>query len=247
MEMTAAAVEFSDVGVRFPNGTTALSRVDLTIQPGEFVTLLGPSGCGKSTLLRLASGLESATSGAATVSTDRIGYVFQEATLLPWLTVARNVALLAELDGLPQREVSSRVARTLELVGLQDFSQNRPHQLSGGMRMRASLARSLVRDPELFLFDEPFGALDEFTRERLNDDLRALWQRERFTGVFVTHSIAEAIYMGTRVVVMGAHPGRIIREYDVPFGAERDEHTRYSAEFAALSSEISDVLKGAMS
>ena len=244
--MAGAQLVFSDVAMRFPNGTVALDDVNLSIRPGEFVALLGPSGCGKSTLLRLASGLDVATSGHTETDTDRIGYVFQDATLLPWLNVERNVALFGELDHLPQAEVSRRVEHALDLVGLTRFAKHLPHQLSGGMRMRASLARSLVNNPALFLFDEPFGALDEFTREKLNDDVRALWRDEGFTGVFVTHSIAEAVYMATRVIVMGAAPGRIIGEYAVPFGDERDEHTRYSPEFAELSAEISDLLKAAM-
>jgi NitT/TauT family transport system ATP-binding protein len=244
--MSGATLDFTDVAMRFPNGTVALGGVDLSIRPGEFVALLGPSGCGKSTLLRLASGLDTATSGRTATDTDRIGYVFQDATLLPWLSVERNVALFGELDRLPKREVERRVSHALDMVGLTAFAAHLPHQLSGGMRMRTSLARSLVNNPALFLFDEPFGALDEFTREKLNDDVRALWRDEGFTGVFVTHSIAEAVYMATRVVVMGASPGRIIGEFAVPFGAERDEHTRYSPEFAELSAEISDVLKAAM-
>ncbi len=244
--MSGATLDFRDVAMRFPNGTVALDDVNLSIGPGEFVALLGPSGCGKSTLLRLASGLDAATAGRTETGTDRIGYVFQDATLLPWLSVERNVALFGELDHLPAAELSGRVTHALEMVGLAKFAKHLPHQLSGGMRMRTSLARSLVNNPALFLFDEPFGALDEFTREKLNDDVRALWLEDRFTGVFVTHSIAEAVYMATRVVVMGASPGRIIGEYAVPFGDERDEHTRYSPEFAELSGEISELLKAAM-
>ncbi|MDX2376566.1 ABC transporter ATP-binding protein [Microbacterium sp. LRZ72] len=244
--MPGATLDFRDVEMRFPNGTVALNDVSLSVRPGEFVALLGPSGCGKSTLLRLASGLDTATAGRTETGTDRIGYVFQDATLLPWLSVERNVALFGELDHLPRKEVSRRVADCLALVGLTRFAKHLPHQLSGGMRMRCSLARSLVNNPALFLFDEPFGALDEFTREKLNDDVRGLWRDERFTGVFVTHSISEAVYMATRVVVMGAAPGRIIGEFDVPFGDDRDEHTRYSPEFAQISGQISDLLKAAM-
>ena len=243
--MEHAVLEFEDLGIQFAGGTVALDGIDLSIQPGEFVSLLGPSGCGKSTVLRIASGLEAPTSGRSTVTTDQIGYVFQDATLLPWLTIDDNVALFAELEHMPSAEIRARVTATLELVGLAGFARHRPHQLSGGMRMRASLARSLVTSPDLFLFDEPFGALDEFTREKLNDDVRALWVAQRFTGVFVTHSIAEAVYMSTRVVVMGARPGRVIGEFDVPFGDDRDEHTRYSPEFATLSGEISDLLRTA--
>ncbi|MCC4248288.1 MULTISPECIES: ABC transporter ATP-binding protein [Microbacterium] len=243
--MSGAPLAFSGVEMRFPNGTVALTGVDLRIAPGEFVALLGPSGCGKSTLLRLASGLDTPTSGTVDVGSDRIGYVFQDATLLPWLSVEKNAALFGELDHLPRSEVDRRVRSSLDLVGLGRFAKHLPHQLSGGMRMRASLARSLVNEPNVFLFDEPFGALDEMTREKLNDDVRALWLDRGFTGVFVTHSIAEAVYMATRVVVMGAHPGRVIAEYAVPFGDTRDELTRYSPQFASLCAEISDTLKEA--
>lgn len=244
--MPAPLVAFDDVSMTFPDGTIALNGVDIAIEQGEFVALLGPSGCGKSTLLRLASGLETGTGGATRVQTEQIGYVFQDATLLPWRTVRQNVALFAELDQLGRQETAERVDHALELVGLSGFQKHRPHQLSGGMKMRVSLARSLVNRPQLFLFDEPFGALDEFTRERLNDDVRGLFVREGFTGMFVTHSIPEAVYMATRVIVMGARPGRVIGEFAVPFGAERDEHTRYSPDFARLAAEISDCLKGAM-
>jgi NitT/TauT family transport system ATP-binding protein len=244
--VTSSVVAFDDVSMTYPDGTVALHDVDISIASGEFVALLGPSGCGKSTLLRLASGLEHATGGRTTVATDRIGYVFQDATLLPWRTVRKNVALFAELDGLSASESQARVDHALEVVGLTSFAGHRPHQLSGGMRMRVSLARSLVNRPELFLFDEPFGALDEFTRERLNDDVRDLYVREGFTGLFVTHSIPEAVYMATRVIVMGARPGRVVGEFEVPFGTHRGEETRYSAEFAALANEISHCLKEAM-
>lgn len=244
--MSAPLVSFDDVSMRYPDGTVALGGVDIAIERGEFVALLGPSGCGKSTLLRLASGLEHSTGGRTIVDTNQIGYVFQDATLLPWRTVRKNVALFAELDGLSAEESDARVDHALEVVGLGSFQKHRPHQLSGGMKMRVSLARSLVNKPELFLFDEPFGALDEFTRERLNDDVRGLFVDEGFTGVFVTHSIPEAIYMATRVVVMGSRPGRVVSEFDVPFGADRGEETRYSAEFATLANEISHSLKGAM-
>ncbi|WP_382303642.1 ABC transporter ATP-binding protein [Herbiconiux sp. UC225_62] len=244
--MPQPLVTFDDVSMTFPNGTVALSDVDITIDRGEFIALLGPSGCGKSTLLRLASGLESSTGGRTTVDTRQVGYVFQDATLLPWRTVRKNVSLFAELDHLSADETRARVDHALGVVGLSDFEGHRPHQLSGGMKMRVSLARALVNRPELFLFDEPFGALDEFTRERLNDDVRGLFVRERFTGVFVTHSIPEAVYMATRVIVMGARPGRVIGEFAVPFGDERGEEVRYSSEFAELAAEISHCLKAAM-
>ena len=236
-------LDFRDVAMRFGNGVTALSGVDLTVRRGEFVTVVGPSGCGKSTLLRIASGLESATDGEATVETKRIGYVFQDATLLPWRDVRSNVELLAELNKVPAAERRAKAAETIELVGLKGFEKSLPRQLSGGMRMRASLARSLTLDPELFLFDEPFGALDEITRERLNDELLRLFTETRFGGLFITHSVAEAVYLSTKVVVMSGRPGRIVDVFEVPFDMPRDPEIRYTGEFASLVGEVSHALR----
>ena len=202
-------LSFADVDMRFETGTLALDRVSLSLRTGEFVSVIGPSGCGKSTLLRIASNLTPATGGTVEIRTTKIGYVFQDATLLPWRTVKSNVELFAELRGLPKGERRRRADDAIELVGLSDFADHRPRALSGGMRMRVSLARSLTLEPELFLFDEPFGALDEITRERLNDELLQLYLTQRFTALFVTHSVAEAVFMSTRVVVMSARPGRI--------------------------------------
>ncbi len=185
-ETPAVLLDFEDVSMRFPDGTNALTGVDLKVARGEFVSVVGPSGCGKSTLLRIASGLEKASTGKASVSSDRIGYVFQDATLLAWRSVRRNVELLAELHGVPKAERSERATKAIELVGLNGFEKHLPRQLSGGMRMRTSLARSLTLDPELFLFDEPFGALDEITRERLNDELLKLFVQQGFAGLFIT-------------------------------------------------------------
>lgn len=240
---TDTLLDFSDVAMRFDNGVTALSGVDLQVRPGEFVTVVGPSGCGKSTLLRIASGLETASEGTVSVATKRIGYVFQDATLLPWRTVQKNVELLAELNGRSKEERRRNADAAIELVGLTGFESSLPKQLSGGMRMRTSLARSLTLDPELFLFDEPFGALDEITRERLNDELLRIFTEQQFAGLFITHSVSEAVYLSTRVVVMSGRPGRIVRTFDVPFPMPRDPDIRYSSEFAELVGEVSHALR----
>ena len=234
---------FSRVGRIFPDGTEALRDVDVAVDSGEFVTVVGPSGCGKSTLLRLASGLDHPTSGSVQVRSKRVGYVFQDPTLLPWRTVQHNVALLAELEKVSRAERQRRVAVAISLVGLEGFEKHRPRALSGGMRMRVSLARSLVLAPDVFLFDEPFGALDEMTRERLNDELLQLFMDRRFAALFITHSVAEAVYMSTRVVVMSPRPGRIVGDVAVPFGYPRRPELRYSEEFGKVAGEVSDLLR----
>jgi NitT/TauT family transport system ATP-binding protein len=234
---------FSGVGKRFPDGTVALAGVDLSVAPGEFVSILGPSGCGKSTLLRVAAGLSQASDGTANVGTDKIGYVFQDPTLLPWRTVQANVELFAELRRLPRDERRRRATEALALVGLGDFARHHPLALSGGMRMRVSLARSLTLEPELFLFDEPFGALDEITRERLNDELLGLYLAKRFTALFVTHSVTEAVYLSSRVVVMSARPGRVLDSFPVPFGYPRPAGLRFAERFAHLAGEVSACLR----
>ena len=240
-----AALRFDDVSMVFPDGTRALQDITLDVQPTEFVTIVGPSGCGKSTLLRIAAGLEQNTAGSLTVAPDRLGYVFQDATLLPWRTVARNVELLAELHNMPARERQDAVAEAIQLVGLSGFERHYPRQLSGGMQMRASLARSLVLQPKVFLFDEPFGSVDEITRERLNDELLRLFQLEGFAALFITHSITEAVFLSTRVAVMSARPGRILAEFKVPFPYPRAHDLRYEPEFATLAGEVSHALRGA--
>jgi NitT/TauT family transport system ATP-binding protein len=239
----APALRFSGVTKQFSGGTTALAEASLEVAPGEFVSVVGPSGCGKSTLLRIASGLDDISGGTVEVGTKRLGYVFQDATLLPWRSVAQNVGLFAELEKMGKTERNRRIAEAIELVGLTGFEQHLPHQLSGGMRMRASLARSLVLDPEVFLFDEPFGALDEITRERLNDELLRTHQLRSFAALFVTHSVAEAVFLSTRVVVMSARPGRVIADIGVPFGYPRPPELRYTPEYAALCGEVSSHLR----
>ena len=240
---TETLLDFRGVRLQFPNGTVALSGVDLTVNRGEFVTVVGPSGCGKSTLLRIASGLETASEGTVNLGTTRIGYVFQDATLLPWRTVQSNVELLAELNKRPKKERVAKAKAAIELVGLTGFETNLPKELSGGMRMRTSLARSLTLDPELFLFDEPFGALDEITRERLGDELLRIFAEQNFAGLFITHSVAEAVYLSTRVVVMSGRPGTIVDEFDVPFDYPRDPDIRFTAAFAELSGKVSHALR----
>jgi NitT/TauT family transport system ATP-binding protein len=239
------ALTFRNVSMVFPDGTHAVDDVSLDVHAGEFVSIVGPSGCGKSTLLRLASGLTTQSAGTIEVDKHSLGYVFQDATLLQWRSVRRNIELLAELEGLPRDVRAARARENIELVGLNGFEDKYPKQLSGGMKMRASLARSLVLEPRVFLFDEPFGALDEITRERLNDELQGLFQRKRFGALFITHSIAEAIFLSSRVLVMSARPGRLIAEYDVPFEYPRSPDLRFDPEFAKLSGKVSQSLRGA--
>jgi NitT/TauT family transport system ATP-binding protein len=241
----APALRFTGVSKQYRDGTVALTDADLTVSPGEFVSVVGPSGCGKSTLLRIASGLDRATDGTVDVPANRVGYVFQDATLLPWRTVRDNVQLFAELDKLGRPDRNRRVGDAIELVGLAGFEKHLPHELSGGMRMRASLARSLVLDPDLFLFDEPFGALDEMTRERLNDELLRMFRVRSFAALFITHSVAEAVFLSTRVVVMSGRPGRVMADIVVPFEYPRVPDLRYTAEFAALCGHVSHHLRSA--
>ncbi len=239
------ALSFNAVSMVFPDGTHALSETSFDVRPGEFVTVVGPSGCGKSTLLRIASGLNKPTTGTVTVERSTLGYVFQDATLLQWRNVQRNVELLAELEGIGVLERRRRAAENIALVGLSGFENKYPKQLSGGMKMRASLARSLVLDPKVFLFDEPFGAVDEITRERLNDEVISLFQRKGFAGLFITHSISEAVFLSTRILVMSARPGRLVGEFSVPFEYPRSPDLRFDPAFAELSGEISHALRGA--
>ncbi len=245
MSAPGVLLDFTNVEMTFPNGTVALRDVDLTVSRGEFVSVVGPSGCGKSTLLRIASGLEKASEGVAKVNTDRIGFVFQDATLLPWRSVQRNVELLAELHDVPRADRATKAKEAIDLVGLNGFEGQLPRQLSGGMRMRTSLARSLVLEPELFLFDEPFGALDEITRERLGDELLRLFVEKQFAGMFITHSVSEAVYLSTKVVVMSGRPGTVVGTYDIPFPMPRDPDVRFTAEFGGIVGEVSHALRAA--
>jgi NitT/TauT family transport system ATP-binding protein len=235
-------LDFRGVSKQFPQGVVALAGVDFTVAPGEFVCVVGPSGSGKTTLLHLAAGLQQPTGGTIRLGTERIGYVFQDPALLPWRTVRRNVELFAELRGLSAAERRRRAAGALALVGLSDFSGHRPRTLSGGMRMRVSLARSLTLDPELFLLDEPFGALDEITRQRLGVELSRLFSARRFAAVLVTHSVNEAVFLGSRVLVMSERPGRILGDFPVPFGYPRSPKILFSADFTALAQRITECL-----
>ncbi len=244
---TNGALSFDGIGMIFPDGTEALQEITLSIDKGDFVTVVGPSGCGKSTLLRIASGLLQPTAGSVAVDRARLGYVFQDATLLPWRTVRQNVELLAELHGFDSAERKRLSSAAIDLVGLNGFENHYPKSLSGGMKMRTSLARTLTLKPPVFLFDEPFGAVDEITREHLNEETQRLFQSEGFAGLFITHSIREAVFMSTKVYVMSARPGRIVAEYDIPFDYPRQPELRFDPDFAMLSGEVSQALRGSHS
>jgi len=241
---STATLSFDGIGMIFPDGTETLRDVSFEISRGEFVTIVGPSGCGKSTLLKIASGLLEPTAGRVDVDRDRLGYVFQDATLLPWRTVIQNVELFAELHDIGKDERRQLAQNAIELVGLTGFENHYPKSLSGGMKMRASLARTLTLEPPVFLFDEPFGAVDEITREHLNDETQQLFMREKFAGLFITHSISEAVFMSTRVLVMSNRPGRIIAEFEVPFEYPRHPDIRFDPDFAKLSGDVSHALRG---
>ncbi len=223
----------------FPSGVQALRDLDLEIGRGQFVSIVGPSGCGKSTFLRLVAGLDDPTSGELRVEGhDPLGlaFVFQDATLLPWRSVAHNITLPLELR---HADADERVAQTLELVGLTDFAAAYPAQLSGGMRMRVSIARALVTRPQILLLDEPFGALDEITRQRLNEELLRLWQEDHWTSLFVTHNVSEAVFLSQRVLVMSARPGHLLADVPIPFPYPRSPYLRSAPEFIRITSEIS--------
>jgi NitT/TauT family transport system ATP-binding protein len=240
------AVSIRGVDKVFPGGVRALERIDLDVRQSEFVTLLGPSGCGKSTLLRLAAGLIVPSSGQIEQFADggagRLAFVFQSATLMPWASVEANVRLPLDLAGMPRGQSAAHVLAALELVGLREFARAYPRELSGGMRMRASIARALVTRPRLLLMDEPFGALDEITRVRLDREIRDLWARQSLTVLFVTHSIYEAVFLSTRVVVMSARPGRIVREVVIDAPHPRTDAFRASEQFARDCRQLSELL-----
>ena len=222
----------------------ALDGVNIDVNDGEFICLIGPSGCGKSTVLRILAGLEPVISGLVEVPTGRTSVVFQDSSLFPWLTVEKNIAYPLRVRKIRQGHRSERVSNLLDMMNLQDFRKAYPHQLSGGMKQRASVARALADDREILLMDEPFGALDEQTRLNLQQELLRIWEHSRKTVVFVTHSVEEALVLADRVIVMSARPGRILREFGIPFERPRNViELRRSHEFGNLSYEIWSLLR----
>ena len=245
--LAAAQIEFSDITKRFDTGTVALAGIDLSIRPGEFVAVVGPSGCGKSTLLRMAARLEQPTSGSVRLGTSSVGFIFQEPTLLPWRSVRANVELCAELSKAARAETKKRAAESISAVGLEAFADQLPKSLSGGMKMRVSMARALTLSPEVLLLDEPFGALDEMTRLEMQVELQRLYTERDFTAMFVTHSVSEAVYLASRVVVMTPRPGRIAGIVDVGFDYPRSPELRFDSRFIGYTAEISGLLHGSAS
>ena len=243
-------VEFRDVSKRFGDGPVILERLSLAFNVGDFVTFIGPSGCGKSTVLRLIAGLTPLSDGRLTIaqrppedSVADLAFVFQEATLLPWLTIADNVELPQKLRGVAAAERSATRQRVLDLVGLGEKASAYPRQLSGGQKMRVSIARALSLSPKLLLLDEPFGALDEMTRERLNEELLAIRTQRAWTAFFVTHSVAEAVFLSNRIVVLSSRPGRVKAEIPITLPYPRTSDTRLSAEYHACIADVSQILR----
>ncbi|MBT9511301.1 MAG: ABC transporter ATP-binding protein [Acidovorax sp.] len=246
------AVQVLSAEKTYPNGTQALLPVDLTIEEGEFVTLLGPSGCGKSTLLKMVAGLLEPTDGRLQLwhkpvaqleeSGKKMAFVFQSPTLMPWASVQTNVRLPLDLAGVPRAEADARVTEALALVGLSKFASALPRALSGGMQMRVSIARGLVTQPDLLLMDEPFGALDEITRHKLDADLLDLWRKKKLTVIFVTHSIHEAVFLSSRVVMMAARPGRVVEEFRIDAPYPRTADFMVSPEFNRYAKQLQDSL-----
>jgi NitT/TauT family transport system ATP-binding protein len=247
--MAAPLLTLNGVRKSFASGVDALAGVDLSVASGEFVALLGASGCGKSTLLRLVAGLAEPSAGHVRWSGERgagrIGFVFQEPTLMPWASVFDNVYLPLRLTGQPRDAAAPRVAESLAQVGLADFIDAYPRELSGGMRMRVSIARALVTQPDILLLDEPFAALDELTRFKLNEDLLAVWRTRRLTVLFVTHSVFESVFLAQRVVVMTARPGRIAADIPIGLPEKRESTLRTTAEFAEICRAVSERLERA--
>jgi len=246
----APLVEFRNVTKRFGDGPLVLDRISFAAQPGDFISLIGPSGCGKSTALRLLAGLSPVTAGELVVAgrtpdaaSADLAFVFQEPTLLPWLTVAHNIEVPQRLRGVPAETRAATTRHVLELVRLREKAAAYPRQLSVGQKMRVSIARALALAPKLLLLDEPFGALDEMTREHLNEELLAIREQAAWTAFFVTHSVAEAVFLSNRILVLAAQPGRIHREIAVPLPYPRTEETRLSREYLDLVATVSRVLR----
>ena len=244
-------IDIERVGKRYRDGTVALSEVSLRVERGEFVSLLGPSGCGKSTVLRLVSGLSEPSEGAIRVNgmtpenaRELVSFIFQDPTLLPWRTVEQNVGLSMELEHAARNLRTERVERMLELVNLSRVARSYPRQLSGGMKMRVSIARALVSRPRILLMDEPFAALDEMTRDRMNEEVLRLYADQKWTVLFVTHSVAEAVFLSTRIVVLAAHPGRVAHDIAVDLAWPRTGETRESAAYEQMVTATSRLLRG---
>ncbi|MFS0514429.1 ABC transporter ATP-binding protein [Nostoc sp. UIC 10607] len=243
-------ITLNQISKVYTNGTVALQDLNLGIPESQFVSLVGPSGCGKSTVLRLIAGLGRISSGSIdwgiTQQARKLAFVFQDAALMPWTNVRENVRLPLKLAKMSKKDSQALVQQTLELVGLEGFQDNYPRQLSGGMKMRVSIARALVTQPNILLMDEPFGALDEITRSKLNGDLLDLWLQERWTVVFVTHNIYEAVYLSNRVLVMGISPGRIVADVEIDVPYPRNDDFRTSLLYNQYCREISQHLAKAM-
>ena len=248
---TVPEVACDGVSKRYRNAAVALEGISLTVGRGEFVTFLGPSGCGKSTLLKLVSGLSPVSEGSVQVNgmtptnaRELMSFIFQDATLLPWRTVEQNVGLGMELEYAARDARKERVARMLDLVGLSQVAKRYPRQLSGGMKMRVSIARALVTRPRILLMDEPFAALYEMTRDRLNEELLRLYAEQKWTVLFVTHSVAEAVFLSSRIVILAAHPGRVAHQVRVDLPWPRTAATRESKAFEEQVTQASRLLRG---
>jgi NitT/TauT family transport system ATP-binding protein len=253
-EGTVPAVEFEGVTKRYGNGPAVLEAVNLTILKGGFVSIIGPSGCGKSTVLKLISGLTVPSDGAIRVdgmtpknARETVSYIFQDATLLPWRTVRQNVGLSLELEGASSHRREEKTAALLNLVGLDAVADAYPRELSGGMKMRVSIARALATSPRLLLMDEPFAALDEMSRDRLNEEILRLREEQNWTAVFVTHSVAEAVFLSTRIVVMAPNPGRLYSVLSVELPQPRTPELRTTPQYEQLVGQVSRTLREARS